>query len=39
MSTIQTLEGDFKNVQGQYAIAVGRFNGVVESLVSVLSMP
>ena len=35
MSTIQTLEGDFKNVQGQYAIAVGRFNEfVVESLVS-----
>ena len=35
MSTIQTLEGDFKKVQGQYAIAVGRFNEfVVESLVS-----
>lgn len=33
MST--TLVGDFKNVQGNYAIAVGRFNEfVVDSLVS-----
>lgn len=35
MSDIKILEGDFKNVQGQYAIAVGRFNEfVVESLVT-----
>lgn len=34
MSDLNTLEGDFKNVQGNYAIAVGRFNEfVVESLV------
>lgn len=34
MSDINTLEGDFKNVQGNYAIAVGRFNEfVVNSLV------
>ncbi|QGG79424.1 6,7-dimethyl-8-ribityllumazine synthase [Litorivicinus lipolyticus] len=35
MSEIQTLNGDFTNVQGNYAIAVGRFNEfVVDSLVS-----
>ncbi len=35
MSDIQTLQGDFTQVQGHYAIAIGRFNEfVVESLVS-----
>lgn len=34
MSEIKSLEGDFTQVDGRYALVVGRFNGfVVESLV------
>lgn len=34
MSEIKSLEGDFTQVNGRYALIVGRFNGfVVESLV------
>lgn len=34
MSEIKNLEGDFTQVDGRYALVVGRFNGfVVESLV------
>ncbi|MAL99498.1 MAG: 6,7-dimethyl-8-ribityllumazine synthase [Alteromonadaceae bacterium] len=34
MSEIKSLEGDFTQVNGKYALVVGRFNGfVVESLV------
>lgn len=34
MSQIKTLEGDFTQCNGRYALVVGRFNGfVVESLV------
>ncbi len=35
MSTIKTLEGDFRPVEARYAILVGRFNSfVVESLLA-----
>lgn len=34
MTNIRTIEGDFTNCQGRYALVVGRFNSfVVESLV------
>lgn len=35
MNTIKTIEGDFKNCTGRYALVVARFNSfVVESLLS-----